>query len=222
MHQSGRPCRLFRTHRERQAILCADPRSTLSPGPPAPPARSAARSGATTARPGPSLRSGTAAGRSASPRRPAARDLKHARYALRISARNLTGRQEAKLAWIEKTHPRLWRAYLLKEGLRVVFQLKGEEGNASPAGCPGRPAAASPNSPRPGKDPPAPAQHPRDPRPLAQQWPDRIGEHQDRGHHTDGLRVSTIPPPSSGWPCSPLAASAPPSPEVPEDLFRRI
>ena len=24
--------------------------------------------------------------------------------------------------------PRLWRAYLLREGLRVVFQLKGEEG----------------------------------------------------------------------------------------------
>jgi transposase len=26
------------------------------------------------------------------------------------------------------THPGLWRAYLLKEELRVVFQLKGEEG----------------------------------------------------------------------------------------------
>jgi transposase len=57
-----------------------------------------------------------------------ARDLKHARYALWKNPGNLTGRQEAKLAWIEKTHPRLWRAYLLKEGLRVVFQLKGEEG----------------------------------------------------------------------------------------------
>ena len=41
---------------------------------------------------------------------------------------NLTGRQEAKLAWIEKTHPRLYRAYLLKEGLRTAFRLKGEEG----------------------------------------------------------------------------------------------
>jgi transposase len=57
-----------------------------------------------------------------------ARDLKHARYALWKNPGNLTGRQAAKLAWIEKTHPRLWRAYLLKEGLRVVFQLKGEEG----------------------------------------------------------------------------------------------
>ena len=57
-----------------------------------------------------------------------ARDLKHARYALWKNPENLTGRQEAKLAWIEKTHPYLWRAYLLKEGLRVVFQIKGEEG----------------------------------------------------------------------------------------------
>ena len=57
-----------------------------------------------------------------------ARDLKHARYALWKNPENLTGRQEAKLAWIEKTHPRLYRAYLLKEGLRTAFRLKGEEG----------------------------------------------------------------------------------------------
>jgi len=57
-----------------------------------------------------------------------AKDLKHARYALWKNPENLTGRQEAKLAWIEKTHPYLWRAYLLKEGLRTVFKLKGEEG----------------------------------------------------------------------------------------------
>jgi transposase len=57
-----------------------------------------------------------------------AKDLKHARYALWKNPENLTGRQQAKLAWIEKTHPRLWRAYLLKEGLRLPFQLKGEEG----------------------------------------------------------------------------------------------
>jgi transposase len=57
-----------------------------------------------------------------------ARDLKHARYALWKNPENLTGRQQAKLAWIEKTHPYLWRAYLLKEGLRLPFQLKGDEG----------------------------------------------------------------------------------------------
>jgi transposase len=57
-----------------------------------------------------------------------AKSLARARYALWKNPENLTGRQEAKLAWIEKTHPYLYRAYLLKEGLRVAFQLKGEEG----------------------------------------------------------------------------------------------
>jgi transposase len=57
-----------------------------------------------------------------------ARSLKRARYALWKNPENLTGQQQAKLGWIEKTHPRLYRAYLLKEGLRVAFRLKGEEG----------------------------------------------------------------------------------------------
>lgn len=57
-----------------------------------------------------------------------ARDLARARYVLWKNPENLTGRQEAKLAWIEKTHPYLYRAYLLKEGLRLAFRLKGEEG----------------------------------------------------------------------------------------------
>ena len=57
-----------------------------------------------------------------------AHDLKRARYALWKNPENLTTGQQAKLGWIEKTHPRLYRAYLLKEGLRLPFQLKGEEG----------------------------------------------------------------------------------------------
>jgi transposase len=36
---------------------------------------------------------------------------------------NLTTRQAAKLAWIAKAEPKLHRAYLLKEALRLVFQL---------------------------------------------------------------------------------------------------
>jgi transposase len=55
-------------------------------------------------------------------------DLKRARYPLWKYPGNLTTAQEAKLAWIEKTHPYLYRAYLLMEGLRLPFQLKGEEG----------------------------------------------------------------------------------------------
>jgi transposase len=52
-----------------------------------------------------------------------ARALKRARYTLWKNPENLTGRQRTKLAWIAKTHPYLHRAYLLKEGLRTVFQL---------------------------------------------------------------------------------------------------
>ncbi len=57
-----------------------------------------------------------------------AKALKHARYALWKNPENLTEKQAAKLAWIAKTDPRLHRAYLLKEGLRTVFVLKGQAG----------------------------------------------------------------------------------------------
>lgn len=56
-----------------------------------------------------------------------ARALKNARYALWKNPENLTDRQQAKLAWIAKTDPRLYRAYLLKEGLRTVFRLPSHE-----------------------------------------------------------------------------------------------
>jgi hypothetical protein len=58
----------------------------------------------------------------------AARNLKRARWALGKNPGNLTTGQQAKLAWIAKAEPRLYRAWLLKEGLRLPFQLKGEEG----------------------------------------------------------------------------------------------
>jgi transposase len=56
-----------------------------------------------------------------------AKALKGARYALWKNPENLTTRQAAKLAWVAKTDPRLHRAYLLKEGLRLVFQLSLDE-----------------------------------------------------------------------------------------------
>lgn len=56
------------------------------------------------------------------------RALKNARWALWKNPENLTDHQAAKLAWITKTDPRLYRAYLLKEGLRHVFAVKGEAG----------------------------------------------------------------------------------------------
>lgn len=62
------------------------------------------------------------------PGRERARRLKGARYALWKNPQDLTEHQQAKLAWIAKTDPRLHRAYLLKEGLRHVFTVKGEQG----------------------------------------------------------------------------------------------
>lgn len=52
-----------------------------------------------------------------------AKALKGARYALWKNPENLTERQQEKLAWVARTDPRLHRAYLLKEGLRLVFRL---------------------------------------------------------------------------------------------------
>ena len=57
-----------------------------------------------------------------------AKMLKHARYALWKNPENLTDRQRVKLDWIAKTDPKLHRAYELKEGLRMVFAVKGEDG----------------------------------------------------------------------------------------------
>lgn len=52
-----------------------------------------------------------------------AKDLKGARFALWKNPEDLTIKQTAQLEWIVKTNPRLYRAYLLKEGLRTVFKL---------------------------------------------------------------------------------------------------
>ncbi len=54
--------------------------------------------------------------------------IAHARYALWKNPAGLTGHQRHQLDWIAKTDPRLWRAYLLKEGLRYAFAVKGEAG----------------------------------------------------------------------------------------------
>ncbi|GAB2761598.1 ISL3-like element IS1557 family transposase [Nocardioides salsibiostraticola] len=53
--------------------------------------------------------------------------LSRSRYALWKNPENLSPGQQAKLEWIAKTDPRLYRAYQLKEGLRVVFKLPVEQ-----------------------------------------------------------------------------------------------
>ena len=57
-----------------------------------------------------------------------ARQRKRARYALWKNPERFTARQRHQLDWIAKTDPRLWRGYLLKEALRYVFRVKGDEG----------------------------------------------------------------------------------------------
>ena len=52
-----------------------------------------------------------------------AKSLKGARYSLWKNPEDLTQNQQAMLAWIATTNPRLYRAYLLKEGLRTVFRM---------------------------------------------------------------------------------------------------
>jgi len=60
--------------------------------------------------------------------RQAARWLKGARYAVWKNPENLTDRQAAKLAQIQQTNRRLYRAYLLKEQLRAVFHADSADG----------------------------------------------------------------------------------------------
>ena len=57
--------------------------------------------------------------------------IARARYALWKNPGDLTNNQRTQLDWIAKTDPRLHRAYLLKEGLRFVFAVKGDEGKVA-------------------------------------------------------------------------------------------
>lgn len=59
-----------------------------------------------------------------------ARTLQRSRYAMWKNPEDLTEKQKAKLDWIARTKPELHRAYLLKEGLRTVFAVGGEDGIA--------------------------------------------------------------------------------------------
>ncbi len=59
-----------------------------------------------------------------------AQDLKGARFALWKNPEDLTQRQRAALANIERTNRPLYRAYLLKEQLRQVFHLPADEAMA--------------------------------------------------------------------------------------------
>jgi transposase len=57
-----------------------------------------------------------------------AKTIQRSGWALWKNPEDLTPNQQAKLAWIATTSPRLHRAYLLKEGLLYVFKVKGDQG----------------------------------------------------------------------------------------------
>ena len=63
--------------------------------------------------------------------------LKKARWALWRNPEDLTEAQQAKLTWLTKTHPRVHRAWALKEGLRMGIH-PGPPGRQT--GRQGRPA----------------------------------------------------------------------------------
>ena len=56
-----------------------------------------------------------------------AKALRDARWALWSNPDDLTAGQERSLAWIAKSNAKLYRSYLLKEGLRSVFALPAKE-----------------------------------------------------------------------------------------------
>lgn len=53
--------------------------------------------------------------------------IKGCRYALLKNPENLTDYQQVSLASVQKLNKTMWRAYLLKEQFRLVFQLRGTE-----------------------------------------------------------------------------------------------
>ena len=69
-----------------------------------------------------------------------AKQLKNCRYALWKNPEDLTARQAAKLAWIARHNHQLYRAYLLKEQLRLVFPTAATK--PSPCSTPGWPGPA--------------------------------------------------------------------------------
>ena len=78
--------------------------------------------------------------------------MKGTRWALVKNPASLTGDQRTRLAQIARTNKSLYRAYLLKEQLRAVFETKGHQGRLLLAARLAGPDAAasppSPNSPR--------------------------------------------------------------------------
>ncbi len=72
-----------------------------------------------------------------------AKALKGAGYSLWKNPENLSKNQRIKLAWIAATDPKLYRAHLLKEGLRLIFTMPMPPRSRPSTGGSAGPAAAA-------------------------------------------------------------------------------
>jgi transposase len=77
---------------------------------------------------GATRKNGTEQGRQRRDSTGTARELARAKYALVKNPENLTTPQRLRLDWIAATHPMLWEAYRLKEGLRLLLKIRGHDG----------------------------------------------------------------------------------------------
>jgi transposase len=112
------------TARAPQALRCADPFHIVAW---ATEALDAERIRAWNEAAGRHRRNGTWTNKAVGP----SRAFKRARWALWKNPQRLTDRQRHQLDWIAKTDHRVWRAYLLKEAMRYVFTVKGEQGKVA-------------------------------------------------------------------------------------------
>lgn len=71
-------------------------------------------------------RAGQRSGRPVTLSSGSAKTWKNSRWALWKNPDNLTHEQQSTLQWIALNDPRLYKAYLIKEGLRYVFTLRGQ------------------------------------------------------------------------------------------------
>ena len=150
----------------------------------------------------------------------ASKALKNTRWALWRNPDDLTEAQQAKLDWIARTHPRLHRAWALKEGLRWVFVLARQDyprlaATALDRWLSWRAAAASPRSPTwPAAWPStAPPSRSASSTACPMRWSSRSTR---RSRWSPGGRSgSTTRTRSSAWPCSPSAGCAHPCPAAP-------
>lgn len=111
-----------------QAVLCADPFHVVSWATDCLDEVRRETWNAARRQAGGTQQTGALAGKRHNASRGDAKTIARSRWALWKNPEDLSLKQTAQLAWIAATSPRLHRAYLLKEGLRLVFKLGGTEG----------------------------------------------------------------------------------------------